>query len=100
MVWSQLQNLNYRTPDERVVLRKRQQKAKKMIHYTKEALEQILQEIEDVELYWEWPRDCAGWSELAALERAIIGSRTSWTAAASTSGALWTTSSSRNLGRS
>ena len=70
-VWSQFTRLNYYTPEGKMTLELRRRRARRMIRNIKDALSEILVDVPDTEMCWEWPTTCDGWPELKALEKVL-----------------------------
>ena len=82
--WTNIQNINQRTPQQIEALRRRRQRARKMARNALSIIEDGLEHNRDFLFYWEWPKSAfAGWNldEMKAFEERMRrkGIRLYWT---------------------
>ena len=62
--WTNIQNINQRTPQQIEVLKRRRWKSRKMMRNALEVIEEGINTIEGYKFYWEWPKSAyAGWNQ-------------------------------------
>ena len=62
-VWCPFQSLNYNTPERQEVLEARRRKERATLRLLTSWLLQVLRDDPTVDVFWEWPLRCYGWSQ-------------------------------------
>ncbi|CAK9094309.1 unnamed protein product [Durusdinium trenchii] len=61
--WCRWSHLNYRTEEGRAQLEKYRRRERRMLWMAAHFIEEILNEDEEVDIYFEWPWPCEGWNQ-------------------------------------
>ena len=78
--WCPWTSVNYNTPEKREILEAYRRRERRMLNECVDFIIETIFEDDSVDLYWEWPHPCFGWSEpsLARLARFLEQRGQSW----------------------
>ena len=66
--WCPWTAINYREPEGKEVLEAQRRKERKMLRHAVKFIMETLLDDPDVDIYWEWPTRCLGWSQQVMLD--------------------------------
>ena len=61
--WCRWTSLNYSTPEGKEKLEKGRRRERKMLRFARDFILESVDEIHDIDIYWEWPHPCYGWEQ-------------------------------------
>ena len=61
--WCRWTSLNYSTPEGKEKLEKDRRRERKMLRFARDFILESVDEIRDIDIYWEWPHPCYGWEQ-------------------------------------